>query len=408
MFRLEFPATSISGEVIVQLEDQSWSVEEIIPLLRKVSFFEGLSDEDLGKVASIVKRAVVKEEEILFQEGDPGDAFYIVHEGGVELTVTRPSGQVEKLALRRPGEAFGEMALLNDAPRSATARAVSPSTLIRVDKGSFQELLASRKLALGVLASLSKALRALDMRLSAQERLDASQSGGGVDVSEMSRLLQRGLIPEEAPRIKGFDLAAGTNLEDSGEGRTTWDFTELKDGRIALINLNVQGDGLPPGHYLAMARSLLRELARDHDDLQGLLARVNSGLAAAVVEGMEQYVEVGILLPAEGAVEWAGAGRCPGAIIRRNGVFEEFSTHGPPLGMMEGFLYGTQRMELGAGDAVIVLSEASQGIFRGAADLVASLQGKPVGEIVSTVHKALKKAHPDATTETSVLFIRKQ
>ena len=100
----------------MQLEDQSLSVEEIIPLLRKVSFFEGLSDEDLGKVASIVKRAVVEEEEILFQEGDQGDAFYIVHEGGVALTVTRPSGQVEKLALRRPGEAFGEMALLNDAP----------------------------------------------------------------------------------------------------------------------------------------------------------------------------------------------------------------------------------------------------------------------------------------------------
>ena len=392
----------------MQLEDQSWSMEEVTPLLRKVSFFEGLSDEELGQVASIIRKAVVEEQEILFQEGDEGDAFYIVHEGGVELTVTRPSGQVEKLALRRPGEAFGEMALLNEAPRSATARAASPSTLIRVDKGSFRELLGSNKLALGVLSSLSRALRALDMRFSAQERLDAARSGGGVDVSEMSRLLQRGLIPEAAPRIKGFDIAAGTNLENEGEGRTTWDFAELKDGRTALINLNVQGEGLPPGHYLAMARSLLRELARDHEDLQGLLARVNSGLAAAVVEGMEQYVEVGILLPGEGAVEWAGAGRCPGAIIRRSGVFEEFSTHGPPLGMMEGFLYGTQRMELGAGDAVIVLSEASQGIFRGAADLVASLQGKPVGEIVSTVHKALKKALPDATLETSVLFVRRQ
>ena len=71
-------------------------------------------------------------------------------------------------------------------------------------------------------------------------------------------------------------------------------------------------------------------------------------------------------------------------------------------------MYGTQRMELGAGDAVIVLSEAPQGIFRGAADLVASLQGKPVGEVVSTVHKALKKAQEGEAAETSVLFIRKQ
>lgn len=392
----------------MRLEDQSWSPEEVKPLLRQVTFFEDLTNEDLQQLATIVKRAVVDEGEVIFKEGDEGDAFYIVHDGGVELTVTRPSGEVEKLALRRPGEAFGEMALLNDAPRSATATAASRSTLVRLDKEGFHALLGHNSLALRILASLSRALRALDVRFAAQERLNANRAAGSVDVWEMSRLLQRGLIPLEAPRIRGFDIAAGTNLEENGPGRTLWDHAELKDGRTALVNLHVQGDGLPPGHYLAMARSLLREIARDHSDLKGLLARVNSGLAAAVVEGMEQYVEVGILLPADGGVEWAGAGRCPGAIIRRNGVFEEFTTHGPPLGMMEGFLYGTQRMELGAGDAVIVLSEATQGLFRGAADLVASLQGKPVGEVVTMVHKALKKANPEGGLETSVLFARKQ
>ena len=227
-------------------------------------------------------------------------------------------------------------------------------------------------------------------------------------VDEISRKIQRGLLPGTAPRLPGFDLAAGTRLCDDGPGRTIWDFFPFRDGRTGLVNLNVQGEGLPPGHYLAVARSLLRELGRDHDDLQGFLARVNSGLAAAVVEGVDQYVEAGVLLPYEGGVEWAGAGRCPGAVIRRNGVFEEFTAHGPPLGMMEGFLYGTERMELGAGDAVIVLSEVSQGIFRGAADLVSSLQGKPVGDVVSTLHKALAKAQPEVSVEASVLFVRKQ
>ena len=76
--------------------------------------------------------------------------------------------------------------------------------------------------------------------------------------------------------------------------------------------------------------------------------------------------------------------------------------------MMAGFQYGTERMELGAGDAVIVLSETSQGIFRGAADLVASLQGKPAAEVVTMVHKALAKALPEVSVEASVLFVRKQ
>ena len=225
---------------------------------------------------------------------------------------------------------------------------------------------------------------------------------------EISRVIQRGLLPSGAPRVPGFDIAAGTSLTEDGPGRTLWDFFHLKGGGTGLVNLNVQGDGLPAAHYLAVARSLLRELGRDHGDLQGFLARVNSGLATAVADGMDQYVEAGVLLPSEGGVEWAGAGRCPGAVIRRNGVFEEFTTHGPPLGMMDGFLYGTERLELGAGDAVIVLSEVSQGVFRGAADLVASLQGKPVGEVVSTLHKALAKAHPDSSVEASVLFVRRQ
>jgi CRP-like cAMP-binding protein len=404
---LEIPSTSTEGGVVVQLHEQGWATEEVIALLRKVSFFEGLSEEDLSQLASIVRKGEAQADEVLFKEGDAGDAFFIVHDGSVELSVARASGETEKLALRRAGEAFGEMALLNDAPRSASARATQDSTLIRIDRNDFQELVGENPLALGIMASLSRALRALDLRLAAQERLNSSHTAA-VDVSEMSRLLQRGLLPDEAPRVPGFDIAVGTNLEDAGEGRTVWDYAPLEDGRIALMTLNVQGEGLPPGHYLAMARSLLRELARDQADLQGLLARINTGLAQAVVEGMEQFVEAGILLPGDGAVEWAGAGRCPGAIIRRSGVFEEFSTHGPPLGMMDGFLYGTQRMELGAGDAVLVLSEASQGIFRGAADLVASLQGKPVGDIVSTVHKALKKAQPDDPMETSVLFVRKQ
>ena len=155
----------------------------------------------------------------------------------------------------------------------------------------------NHRLALRLLKSLSRALRALDLRFAALERLGSGTGGSALAMEEMSRLMQRGLLPDEAPRIKGFDLAAGTNLEDDGAGRTIWDHFQLSDGRAALVSLNVQGDGLPPGHYLAMARSLLSELARDHDTIQGLLARVNSGLAAAVVEGMEQYVEAGILLP---------------------------------------------------------------------------------------------------------------
>ncbi len=389
-------------------QDHNRTKDELVSALGGLAFFAGLPEADLSFVAGLIQEVALEEGEFLFQQGDPGDSFFVLEAGGVELAVSHAEGQEEKLSNRRPGEIMGEMALASGSPRSFFARATEPTTLFRIDRVGFEEMVDNPRLARRVLESLAKDQRALDLRVSAQGRLDAKGSGGGVDVREMSRILQKGLLPEEAPRVSGFDIAAGTRQESDGVGRTIWDYFHLGDDRIGLVSLNVQGEGLPAGHYLAVARSLFRELAKDHNDLQGLLARVNSGLAVAVVEGMGQYVEAGVLLPSEGGVEWAGAGRCPGAVIRRSGVFEEFSTHGPPLGMLEGFMYGTQRMELGAGDAVIVLSEAPQGIFRGAADLVASLQGKPVGEVVSTVHKALKKAQEGEAAETSVLFIRKQ
>jgi serine phosphatase RsbU (regulator of sigma subunit) len=94
-------------------------------------------------------------------------------------------------------------------------------------------------------------------------------------------------------------------------------------------------------------------------------------------------------------------------VIRRDGTFEEFGAHGPPLGMLGGFQYTVQEFAVGAGDTVLVLSHASQGLFLGAADLVAQLHGKPAGEVVATLHRAIRKAQGEDRTETSVLYVRR-
>ena len=61
--------------------------------------------------------------EIIFQQGYPGDYAYIIVSGEVEIIDLKPDGAVEMIALLEPGQMFGEMALLDDKPRSATARA---------------------------------------------------------------------------------------------------------------------------------------------------------------------------------------------------------------------------------------------------------------------------------------------
>jgi len=149
----------------------SWSTDEVVALLQRVDLFEGLPDEDLSGIAAIVEGVTVENGDFLFEEGEPGDAFYIVFQGAMQILKTRADGTEEKLAVRRKGEGFGEMALLNDAPRSASARAAEKSQLLSVPREGFQELLGGDWLALRMMRVLSKALRALDVRFASVEKI---------------------------------------------------------------------------------------------------------------------------------------------------------------------------------------------------------------------------------------------
>lgn len=387
---------------------RSWPVEQVLPLLRKVDLFEGLPEEDLRTIASIVQGESFPAGEVLFEEGEPGDQFFIVFRGAVEILKDKPGGAREKLAVRRPGEAFGEMALLNDAPRSATARAVQDTQVMVVSRKDFQGILGGDSLALRMMRLLSKALRALGVRFAASERAAvASGDPAAAGAGHVSRLVQRGLLPRNAPRVEGYDIAAGTTTEDAGEGDTVWDWLPLQDGRTALLAYDVQGDGLPASHYLMASRTLLRALAAEYGDLKEILPRANAALSHSAVVGVDQFVECGIVVPDADGIEWSSAGRVPAGVIRRDGTFEELSSHGPPLGMMEGFRYASQRIPMGPGDVFIVLSQASVGLFRGAADLVAQVHGKTAGEVVATLHRAIRRAQSERPQETSVIFVRK-
>ncbi len=75
--------------------------------------------------------------EALFQRDDPGDAFYIIDEGQIRIFTLDEEGRELTLNILQAGEAFGELALVDDRPRSASASAVGPTTLRRLDRDGF-------------------------------------------------------------------------------------------------------------------------------------------------------------------------------------------------------------------------------------------------------------------------------
>jgi signal transduction histidine kinase len=110
--------------------------------LRKSPLFEGLSDRELQQLVDNAKPVSLHEGEILMKQGEPGDTAYVVLDGGFEIQ--KQSGpSLIKIDVRKPGEIIGEMALLSNAPRSATVVAVCDSETLCISQEAFENLLST-------------------------------------------------------------------------------------------------------------------------------------------------------------------------------------------------------------------------------------------------------------------------
>ena len=112
----------------------------VIELLRSTDLFDELADPDLNKIARLLKEHKVSENEVIFNQGDAGDALYIVLQGRVRIATTDHFGRERVLAFYGPGEFFGDMAVLTGAPRSASASASTDVRLLQLRKDDFDLL----------------------------------------------------------------------------------------------------------------------------------------------------------------------------------------------------------------------------------------------------------------------------
>jgi CRP/FNR family transcriptional regulator, cyclic AMP receptor protein len=103
-------------------------------LLADVDLFEHLGPDDRVRLAEAVDLRVLAPGEMLFQAGSPGESLYIVRSGEIELFVKDNAGQKIVLTIARTGQIFGELALLDRGPRTATAIALADTELLELDR----------------------------------------------------------------------------------------------------------------------------------------------------------------------------------------------------------------------------------------------------------------------------------
>src|SRR5918997_2052491 len=141
--------------------------------LRRVPLFAGLSEEDLERLYQMAETVSVPAGQLVLQEGDPGDALYVILDGELEIT-KRQGGQDILLAVSRAGEFLGEMSLLEQRPRSASVRTLQESRLLVISQAAFQTLLScSPSAPLRILHTLTSRLRNNESVLMQNEKMAA-------------------------------------------------------------------------------------------------------------------------------------------------------------------------------------------------------------------------------------------
>ena len=110
-------------------------------LLSSISIFEGLESADIDLLLGITRTLSLAPGEVLFHKGDPGKELYGVMTGQLRASGLREDGEEIPFGLMEPGEVFGDIALLDGSPRSATVRALSESTLLCLHRDDFMPFL---------------------------------------------------------------------------------------------------------------------------------------------------------------------------------------------------------------------------------------------------------------------------
>lgn len=189
---------------------------EVRAFLESVPLFRGAPPRALDVAASVVRRRRFESDTLLFQEGEAGDALYLLADGLVKLSKVDLGGHEKTLALLRPPEFFGEMALLGHANRSAAAVTLAPTTCYLLFRDDFQRLLAAYpSVSLNLTSTLAERLRGMDDEAQVLSYQDAQ----GRVAYVLLRLYRDGVVElledRARARLTHQDLAnlAGTSRE---------------------------------------------------------------------------------------------------------------------------------------------------------------------------------------------------
>jgi CRP/FNR family transcriptional regulator/CRP/FNR family cyclic AMP-dependent transcriptional regulator len=140
---------------------------DLLASLRSIPLFSQVSDGDLGSLANLLIERRVPRGKTIVEEDLPGDYMYVIRQGRVKVTKLSGDGREKILEFLGEGDFFGEMSLLDSAPRSASVKALSETRILALSRKDFLDALRrSPDLAMAVIQELTRRLRQVDEQAS--------------------------------------------------------------------------------------------------------------------------------------------------------------------------------------------------------------------------------------------------
>ncbi len=356
--------------------------------LRKIPLFDGFSDGDLQYMAENVEERTLAEGETLFQQGDEGLDTFVILDGALEV-LTYADGVEIQLEVRLSGEIIGEMAPIDNSPRSATVRAVRESIIAVLNVQSFYTLLLSDAvLAVEMLKRGTARLRSTSQQMiaglelknaelqQAYEDLKAAQAelihfNRIQEELAVARRIQKFFLPSSIPQPEGWQVAA-FNRGAQAIGGDFFDCIDLPGGRLGLVVADACGKGVPAALFVALTRSLLRASSQapwafnEGGDWVGLDSIASNALwftndyTAREHGESNMFVTMfyALLDPATATFYYVNAGHNPPLHLSPDGSnIRELEGTTLPVGIIEQQSYEATEMSLEVGEVLVCFSD---------------------------------------------------
>jgi len=152
-----------------EIQPTEISTGEKILLLKGIEIFSGLGPSELAAIASVTEELDYAEDKTVIKQNDAGETLFLIIQGRVQVTMEEKEGKEVLLNHIEAGGAFGEMALIDDNPRSATVRTVEPCRFLILHKQAFKEIaMEFPRVTLHICSVLSKRIRDIQGRFQSQ------------------------------------------------------------------------------------------------------------------------------------------------------------------------------------------------------------------------------------------------